>query len=101
MSYVSKIEMNSAEKNPSDVAFFNTPTDRLDGVLRNVSAALTARENNFSHISRTTNNASVMCNFSKKSKDESSEEEDFKSPENTVRRMRKSEKLAKIDPQTS
>ncbi|KAL3272881.1 hypothetical protein HHI36_014341 [Cryptolaemus montrouzieri] len=84
--------MNSAEKNPADVAFFNAPTERLEGVLRNVTAALTARGSNITDILRTTNNASTSLNFRKKGDDKSSEEEDFKSPKNTVKRMRKSKK---------
>ncbi|KAL3266403.1 hypothetical protein HHI36_010579 [Cryptolaemus montrouzieri] len=81
--------MNSAEKIPADVAFLNAPTERLEGVLRNVIAALTAGGNNISNILRyttTANNAS-LSNSRKQSDDESSEEEDFKLP-----RMRKSEK---------
>ncbi|KAL3282873.1 hypothetical protein HHI36_006032 [Cryptolaemus montrouzieri] len=91
--------MNSAEKIPADVAFLNAPTERLEGVLRNVIAALTARGNNISDILRyttTANNAS-LSNSRKQSDDESSEEEDFKLPTNTVKRMRKSEKTLKIE----
>ncbi|KAL3277519.1 hypothetical protein HHI36_012864 [Cryptolaemus montrouzieri] len=91
--------MNSAEKIPADVAFLNAPTERLEGVLRHVIAALTARGNNISDILRystTTNNAS-LSNSRKQSGDESSEEEDFKLPRNTVKRMRKSEKTLKIE----
>ncbi|KAL3288004.1 hypothetical protein HHI36_002456 [Cryptolaemus montrouzieri] len=91
--------MNSAEKIPADVAFLNAPTERLEGMLRNVIAALTARGNNISDILRyttTANNAS-LSNSRKQSDDESSEEEDFKLPRNTVKRMRKSEKTLKIE----
>ncbi|KAL3269474.1 hypothetical protein HHI36_008543, partial [Cryptolaemus montrouzieri] len=93
--------MNSAEKIPADVAFLNAPTERLEGVLRNVIAALTARGNNISDIVRystTANNASLSnSNSRKQSDDESSEEEGFKLSRNTVKRMRKSEKTSKIE----
>ncbi|KAL3280520.1 hypothetical protein HHI36_024374 [Cryptolaemus montrouzieri] len=72
--------MNSAEKIPADVAFLNAPIERLEGVLRNVIAALTARGKNISDILRYTtpaNNAS-LSNSRKQSDDENSEEEDFK-----------------------
>ncbi|KAL3284229.1 hypothetical protein HHI36_018392 [Cryptolaemus montrouzieri] len=91
--------MNSAEKISADVASLNAPTERLEGVLRNVIAALTGRGNNISDIVRystTANNAS-LSNSRKQSDDESSEEEDFKLPRNTVKRMRKSEKTLKIE----
>ncbi|KAL3273849.1 hypothetical protein HHI36_015275 [Cryptolaemus montrouzieri] len=42
--------MNSAEKIPADVAFLNAPTERLEGMLLNIIAALTARGNNISDI---------------------------------------------------
>ncbi|KAL3269993.1 hypothetical protein HHI36_009050 [Cryptolaemus montrouzieri] len=83
--------MNSDEKNPADVAFFKAPTDRVEGVLRNVNAALTARRKNISDILRTTNNSR------KESDDESSEGDDFKSPKNTVKRTRKSGKTSEIE----
>ncbi|KAL3284381.1 hypothetical protein HHI36_018545, partial [Cryptolaemus montrouzieri] len=86
-----------AEKNPADIAFFNAPTERLEDVLRNVNAALTARGNYIFDILRTTNNASTFSNIRKESDNESSEEEDFKSPKNTVKRMRKSEKTSEIE----
>ncbi|KAL3272088.1 hypothetical protein HHI36_022550 [Cryptolaemus montrouzieri] len=91
--------MNSAEKIQADVAFLNAPTERLEGVLRNKIAALSARGNNISDIRRystTANNAS-LSNFRTQSDDDRSEEEDFKLPRNTVKRMRKSEKTLKIE----
>ncbi|KAL3273539.1 hypothetical protein HHI36_014977 [Cryptolaemus montrouzieri] len=82
--------MNSAEKIPADVAFLNAPIEQLEGVLRNVIAALTARRNNISDILRypTTAKNAPLSNSRKQSDDESSEEEDFKLPRSTAKRMR-------------